>query len=271
MNIYKMRFGLHFIIAALILAIVPGCDNADTEDDVPEVIPPEVFSLPVDLFDQSATAKTGAPKINFTAAALRVWPVSLLMTANLIIPSVATSAALQADPVFQGDVWEWSSSATANGQTIGFVLSADRNGGSTDWSMKINMTDPVTSNELVDFELFSAQTSNNGQSGSWSLFYYLNEQSQNVLDAEYVITSDTEKYITFSIPESAAQNAGDSVRYEENGDERTFLWQQVDQGISHTVTWNHVTKEGSIIATNYNNGEVSCWDADFEDVACAGS
>lgn len=271
MKIYKLKFGLHFIVAALILSIIPGCDNADTEDDVPEVIPPEVFTLPVDLFDQSAAAKTGAPKINFTAAALRVWPVSLLMTANLIIPSVATSAALQADPVFQGDVWEWSSTANANGQSVGFVLSADRNGGSTDWRMRISMTDPVTSDELVDFELFTAQTSNNGQTGSWNLFYYLNGASQNVLDAEYVITSDTEKYITFSIPESAAQNAGDSVRYEENGDERTFIWQQVGQGISHTVTWNHVTKEGSIIATNYNNGELSCWDADFEDVACVGS
>ncbi len=108
-----------------------------------------------------------------------------------------------------------------------------------------------------------------GGQGTFQLFYYLNGTSQHVLDIEYEIDTDTVRSIVFSIPETAAQHAGDSVRYQENGDERLFVWQQVAEALTHTVTWNATTHEGSIQATNYNNGEIACWDSAFEDAVCS--
>ncbi len=261
---------IYFFIAAFLFVAISGCDSTNPEDEAPEVIPSEVFVLPVDLFNQT-TGKSAQPGVNFTAAALRVWPVSILISANLIIPSITTLQALETEPVFQDGAWQWTSSASANGQTVSFTLSGERSGNSTSWSMRVTSTD-LTGNAILDnFELFTAETSQNGDVGSWQLYYLLNDASQNVLNASYTRNSDTEKSITFSVPETASQAAGDSVEYVENGDERTFIWQQVGEAITHTVTWDAVTHEGSISATNFNGGAMGCWDAALEDAACSPS
>ncbi len=265
----KISKRIYLFAAAFLLIAFSGCDSTNSEDEAPDVIPSEVFALPVDLFNQT-TSKNEMPGVNFTAAALRVWPVSLIISANLIIPSITTISALDADPVFQDGSWVWSASASNGAQSVGYSLSATRSGDGTTWSMRITTTDPVSGDALEDFELFSAQTSQNGAVGSWQLFYYLNGASTNVLNAAYT-TGDTEKTITFSIPETAEQSAGDSVVYEENGAERSFVWQQVSESITHDIIWNADTNEGSISATNFNGGTEGCWDETLEDVACAAS
>ena len=270
MKIHVPSNSIFFFIAVFSLIFIAGCDSNAAEDEAPEVIPSEIFTLPVDLFDQTLS-KSAQPGANFTAAALRVWPVSLIITANLVIPSLTTLQALQTEPVFQDGAWQWDSSVTANGQTVQFNLSAVRENGGTEWSMRITSTDLQGNTVLDDFELFTAQTSENGDVGSWQLFYLLNDASQNVLNASYVRDSETEKSIVFSIPETAVLGAGDSVEYEENGDERTFIWQQIAESITHTIIWNAVTLEGSITATNFNGGDEGCWDAALNDVACTSS
>ncbi|MFK7846746.1 MAG: hypothetical protein AB8G77_15705 [Rhodothermales bacterium] len=287
MKTYIVSKGIYFFIAAFTFIAISGCDSTNSDDEAPEVIPSEVFLLPVDLFNQAASqsaaepvaaqpvtesaSQSSMPGVNFTSAALRVWPVSLLISANLIIPSVTTIQALDATPVFEDGAWIWTSAADNNGQTIEFNLSATRNGNATNWSMKISSTGGLQGQELSDFELFTAETSEDGEIGSWQLFYFINGASQNVLNATYANTSATEKAITFSIPESAGQGAGDSVEYRENGDERSFIWEQVAESISHNITWNAMTTVGSISATNFNGGSMGCWDEGLEDVACSPS
>lgn len=270
MKTYIVSKGIYYFLAAFTFVAISGCDSSNSEDEAPDVIPSTVFALPVDLFNQSSS-KSSMPGANFTAAALRVWPVSLLISANMIIPSLTTLQALNATPVFQDGAWVWTSSADNNGQAVAFTLSATRDGNTTNWSMKISSTGGLQGQELNDFELFTAETSENGETGSWQLFYFINEASQNVLNATYTTTSATEKSITFSIPETAAQSAGDSVEYRENGDERSFIWEQVAESISHSVSWHATTTVGSISATNFNGGSMGCWDENLEDVACSPS
>ncbi len=265
----KISNRIYLLLAAFTFITLTGCDSTNTEDEAPDVIPSEVFTLPVDLFNQT-TAKNEMPGVNFTAAALRVWPVSLIISANLIIPSITTISALEADPVFQDGAWVWAASASSGTQTIGYSLSASRSGGETTWSMRITTTDPASGESLEDFELFSAQTSQDGAVGSWQLYYYLDGASANVLNASYT-TGDTEKTITFSIPQSAAQGAGDSVEYRESGTSRSFVWEQVAEAITHDISWDATTSEGSISATNFNSGTMGCWDTSLEDAACSPS
>jgi hypothetical protein len=263
-HIIKRRV-LPFAIAASLL-VVGACDNSDPGDEAPALFLDDTFELGTDFFDPSAQPKTAAG-IHFGAAALRVWPVSLILTANLILPAAVTHAATQVDPVFEDDAWHWSTTTTAYGQqTISLDLSATPSSPGHDWSMIVSFAHGAI--PITDFELFSAHTENNGTEGSWQLFYPDGDESVNVLDAEFNKDSETDKQLTFAIPDDAAQNAGDSVTYTEDGDLRTFRWIQVDAELQTYVEWDHVTQEGSITATNYNSGEKACWDADLEDVVC---
>ncbi len=265
---FTLKFPL--FVLALIGLILAGCDSSDSDDDTPEVIPSEVFTLPVDLFAPGAN-KSAQPGIHFTQAAFRVWPVSAIVAANLIIPSAATAQALDAEPTFEAGTWTWQAETDLNGQPLSFALSAERIDDETVWSMRVTFSDTQNSLELTDFELFTATSSNDGLNGSWQLFYPTTEGSQNVVNADYVISGDDERMVTFSIPSGALSNAGDAVIYSEDEDARTFEWQQISAGNVHVVTWNSVTNEGSITATNYNEGAQGCWDSSLEDTPCTDS
>ncbi len=270
MKTHTLTIGRYLFIVAFSFITLTGCDSNSPEDSPPDLIPGEVFSLPVDLFSQSA-GKAEQPSVNFTAAALRVWPVSLIISANLIIPSLTTLQALNAEPVFQDGVWQWTSSVQSGQQSVQFQLTADRIAGGTNWSMKISATD-FSGQELTDFELFTGHTSNNGETGSWQLFYPLNDLSDNVLNAAYTFESPTQKSIVFSIPETSSLGAGgDSIDYVENGEDRTFIWLQGAENITHTIIWNSMTHVGSITATNFNGGVMGCWDATLDDIDCSPS
>ena len=268
MHTIKSFFRLPIFFSVVLFFTIAGCDSNDSNsDDAPDVIPAEVFTLPVDIFAPGAN-KSEAPGLNFTAAAFRVWPVSIIVSANMVLPSLLTLQALDTEPVFEDGSWLWVSEASNLGQSISFTLSASRDAGDTVWSMSITYNDIENDIQFDNYELFTARTSNNGQSGSWSLFYPLEGMSQNVLNATYSISSDDERQISFSIPPGAFSNSGDSVVYSESGDERTFDWRQVSENIETLVMWNSSTNAGHITATDYNNGTQGCWDTELEDVDC---
>ena len=261
------RFMITCVMAASAVVLF-GCDSqGGNEDDPPELLSAEVFSLQTDLFEESAP-KDPAAKINFAAAALRVWPVSAIIGANLIIPAVVTDAALGDKPEFVDGAWEWATSTLVNGSSIQFSLTARPDGSMLDWSMTISGSDPETDVTYDEFELFTARTTFGEQEGVWDLYYRINGVRTNVLEASFDLGDDA-KSITYSVPLTAAAHAGDSVHYESDGDARVFLWQQVDEGLTHEIRWNSATNEGSIEATNYNGGLVACWDPTFEDAPCS--
>ncbi len=270
----KMKTG-PLLLSLFILAsgsLISGCDSQGDNGDngtPPSLISEDAFALQVDLF-QPGASKQIATKANFTAAVLRVWPVSVIISANLIVPVAVTVAALQDTPEFTDGAWRWETSVPVEDATVEFELSATPSGSNVDWSMKISAENPVLGQVYDAFELYTARTTVGEQLGTWKLYYKVGGVRTNVLDAGFAVTDDDTKSITYSIPVSAAENGGDSVLYETDGDARHFLWQQVDLGRDHDVEWNAVTNEGSITATNYSGGVKSCWDANFDDRACSG-
>ena len=257
-----------FLLIALFTFTFAGCDSNEDEDaSAPDLFPAEAFTMQADLFNQTLAPKQAAG-INFTAAALRVWPVSLALGANLIIPSALTTSALQAEAVSEDGSWVWAASATANGFSTAYSLTGTRRDGGTDWSMRVTVQGGMGGETLDNFELFTGRTTDNGASGSWSLFYPIEGTSTNVLSAEYEIASETEKAITYSIPSTAEDNAGDTIEYAEIDNLRTFDWLQAGASIQHLVTWNASDSTGSITATNFRSGVKSCWDASLSDTPC---
>jgi hypothetical protein len=257
--------------AALVLLVffsLPGCDSNEPEELSPNVLSADVFTLDTGIFNNTTPAKSQAGP-NFVAAAFRVWPVSVVLGAHLILPAAVTNAALQADPVFENGSWIWESTATFNNDGVTFTLEATPRTNGHDWSSRVSYIDVQSQQQIDNHELYTARTQNQGTEGSWSLYYRIEGASVNVLDADFVRNSETDKTLTFSVPLTAAQNPGDSVTYTVNGDLRSFHWVQVDAGIDHMIRWNAVTRAGSITATNYNNGDEACWDGDGNDMACA--
>ncbi len=257
-------FPLALCITLLSFTLV-GCDLTSDDDTPPELIPEAAFTLQTDLFQNDGN-KTET-RAHFTAGALRVWPVSTIISVHLITPVAVTVAALQDDqPEFRNGVWEWSTSTIINGQDVEFTLRGDPEGSRVDWSMFITASNllGVTYDE---FELYTAQTDVSAQTGSWQLFYRLNGTRTNVLNADFAINGDNAKEITYSIP-SAQPHGGTAVTYETDGDDRSFFWDQVTEGFLHDVAWDAATQAGSITATNYNGGEQGCWDENLDDVDC---
>lgn len=262
-------FGRNTLCIALFLFLLAGCDSTSNDEQAPPaMLPAEAFSLQANLFNQEDASKTSVGT-HFTAAALRVWPVSLLIGANLVVPVAVTGAALQADPERDGATWTWTSTARANGEEVTFTLRGTLQGTDVNWSMRITYFDAQAQQQLDDFELYTAQTDISGQTGSWQLYYLINGESRNVLNADFVVPGETEVTITYSVPSSAERSAGDSVRYERDGNAYVFLWQQVEEAMEHDVTWEATTRIGSITASNYNGGQKGCWDEALNNTACS--
>lgn len=274
----RSRLLLAPLVGLAVLALtLTGCDSGglNATDDPPSVPTPEAFELNTDLFSNQNPGSSAATKASeythFTNAAFRVWPVSLLVKANLIIPSAVTAAALQADPVVEEGTWIWDANADTLNQNVSFRLEGTPDGSAVAWSMTVTAPNPEQGEALNSFELYTAETALDGSSGSWSLFYRIDGERTRVLDADFTVTSDTQKEITFSVPETAEDNAGDSVRYVVDDTQRTFEWTQVEDSGNTVVTvmWDAETKAGSIVAPGYNDGEKACWNDAFQNVACS--
>ena len=261
----------HLSISSLLLLsaaiMFAGCDSQSSdENDPPQLMPAEAFSLQTDIFAPS-NGKTQA-KINFASAALRVWPVSVLLQAHLLIPAVVTAAALEAEPELVDGTWIWATTAEVNARLLTFSLTGDPVDDGVDWSLSISTDGPDGGQDFDEFTLLTGYTSPGGLTGSWQLYYPINGQRRNVLNAEYELRSDDDRELTFSIPETADDHAGDWVRYAVDGSMHSFEWHQSTLSIDHLVVWNADTKEGGILASNHNGGAPACWDAQLEDAPC---
>lgn len=283
--IQARRFAMPLLGMALLAVMLAACDSTGPNDttehpedeDPPKVIPPGAFALDVDLFSDSNPDTENTRKAytgeyaHFTNAAVRVWPVSSAIKASLIIPATVTQAATQANPVVDAGTWIWETAVDTTDRAMMLRLTGTPDDASVSWSMTVTNPEAAQGPPLDNFELYTAETALDGSSGAYALYLPFESTRRHVLDANFTAGADSTTEVTFRVPEAAGQYAGHSVRYAVNGSERSFEWTQVHpSGNKATlVTWNADTKEGSIVAPSYNDGEQACWNANLKNVACA--
>ena len=248
-----MRTPLVLVAAALVG--LAGCDSAS--DGSPEVISPAAFTFDAGAFpDESSRTATAAGQ-NFRVAALRVGVVSAIVGANLILPEAATRAATRVEPERNEDgSLVYSTVVDVLGSPTEIRLTGVPRGGDVDWTLT------TAPDGFERFTFYTATTTFNGRSGTWSLFNP--DVDGSVLGAEFEIDETPE--VTFIVPEGR-DNAGTSVLYETDGDVRTFDFVGTD-GTRSLVVWNTQTNAGSIEASDFRGGARVCWDASLQDVAC---
>ncbi|NNE34980.1 MAG: hypothetical protein HKN13_07075, partial [Rhodothermales bacterium] len=126
-----MKRFLSLSLLVVFFVSATGCDNSNTEDDPPAVIAPDLFQIDTSFF--STPASKSNPKLHFANGALRVWPVSLIVSASMILPAAVTGAALQDEPIFTDGAWRWESTASFNANTLTFGLVATPDGNGHNW------------------------------------------------------------------------------------------------------------------------------------------
>lgn len=256
-----------FLASIVTLGItIAGCDSSGIDEtDPPNVVSTDAFG--VETFSQSAGKSAAGPHL--TAAALRYAPVSIVLGLKyLLVPKIVTELATAEEPTLVEGEWVWSAEKETAVGPVSFTLTGRPEGEMIDWSMIISANNAYTGT-MEAFELYAARTTSDGSEGTWELYHKNDDGVRvNVLDASFGIASPVEKQITFSVPETAEEHAGYEVRYERDGNLRTFYWNQPDTGNEHTLTWNPELGVGSIQSTNYKDGEKYCWDSAGEDASC---
>lgn len=258
---------LALLVGLAVLGVgLTGCDSSDpARDDAPRVIDPAAFQTDIESFGTASTSnlesKAGS---NFTRSALTVGLVSVVIEANLVIPQAMTAAALNEDPMVDDGTWIWESTTTYTGadgteKTATFRLEGTPDGESVDWEMYVSSTEGPNGNALENFVLYTATTAFDGSNGTWELFYPVEGQRVNVLDAEFTADSESSKSVTFSVPAGIGEGGGDAVRYTTQDVQRSFAYNRNEPAENIVIEWNAETKAGSIQATDYNNGQRACW------------
>lgn len=267
--IVTRRIPIILVLVVLLAGIWSGCDSQtdDSVNDAPKELSSEIFALETSLFSPIG-GKSAESGVNFFSAAIRVWPVSLILGANIVVPAAITQAALQVEPTFSAGVWTWSRTTLVDDHSFQFDLTGEPNGSSVDWSMIISASNPYLGQDYNAFELFRGTTSADGSSASWQLYYKVEGERTNVLNGSFNRSDDDSWQLTFQIPLSAPEHGGDSVSYNVDGLTRRFTWIQVGEGLVHNIVWNSFTKEGSIEADNFLSGTRACWDSYLDDTPC---
>jgi hypothetical protein len=248
-----------------------GCDTAgpDPARNPPAVVARAAFDLSDAAFPQAANLQGGVGP-TFTNAALRVGVVSLAVGFHLLVPTVATSAAAQAEPFVESGTWIWENTVPINDTDVTFRLEGTPEGQRVDWRMIISTDEELAGARYDGFVLYTGTTSLDGREGDWRLYYEIDGARTHVLSADFRATSDADRTLTFSIPETNPNEEarGSTVTYTRDGDAREFDWHQEPEAFDHLVEWSASSHAGALTATNYNGGARACWDASLQDVPC---
>lgn len=264
------------VVAVLGLTLT-ACDSGGGSNNNPNDVAPTLISSAAFDYDGDSFASTFAPPgedevssfqgTNHTRAFATVFLVNTAVGIHLILPSALTSSAGQDTPHVENGTWIWENTTTILGRVIDMRLEGTAEGSSVDWRMYMS-ADNWGGQAYDDFLLYTATTQIGGQSGSWSLYYDIEDQGRTrVLDADYERSGSLHQLV-FSIPETNPNEEarGDSVTYEADGSDR-FFDHDVSGG-NRVIEWDAVTKAGSITAFDYNGGEQACWDSNLDNVAC---
>lgn len=119
------------------------------------------------------------------------------------------------------------------------------------------------------FVLYTAQTSVDGTEGHWRLYDIVSDERANVLNGQFKIEKANKMELTLTIPATAPEHGGDSIVYARDEVQRRLRWVRADAGHTHRVRWNAQSHEGSITASNYNEGRAACWGTQLDNIDCA--
>lgn len=254
------------VLAVSLAAFATGCAD-DTLPQQPE-IPPSA-SMTADLTGLEAApvaAKQASPTAestfaHFANAWVRVKVVQLYAAGVVAIPALVMGAALGQEPTSDGDQWVWDVSAGAASASLRFsgnVVSG--------WDVDLL----VTNAEVTDYLWVEGSSNTAATEGAWVLHDAKEPAGEDkVLDISWSYTSETDHSLTYRNVNQSSADVNDEVEYSLDGTTATVVLRDAtDSSLVATARWSTETGAGSIQVPNYNNGELACWGANFQNADC---
>jgi hypothetical protein len=271
-----------FMMAAMVMATIPGCgDDGDggtgTQATPPEL--PPLWTFKVDFSDfvqggQYGPIKGADPfdplssKHNWLWASTNVFVWHTMISVALLVPVLSFVEALGHEPVRQPDgTWVWDYNVGA-GQTMLLVeLHGRVEGEEVTWEVYLSLED-----QYEDFMWYSGQCDLEGTEGTWTL-KQSPEEPEDMLLIEWERDPDTETgNVKYSNVIPGDPENGAYVYYEisEGGTYDAYLDVYHKQDEWHTyIEWHRTNKVGRIKDSDHFGDDLwHCWDGNFDDVAC---
>jgi hypothetical protein len=266
---------IKFLKPAAYLLLLFGVMYAVTscEKDEPEVMKlPPAESLVIDwsMFpsnDKKSLDEAGFVYGNylFSLGTVVVW--NTVVAANMAIPAIAYTAALDHTPVYLGDdTWEWSYSVSYNQRTIAARLTGARIDNET-YSVEMVLSE---SGGFSEFKWFDGVVRYDRTAANWTL-RHSPDNPVDYLDIAYEKDFETEEAnIRYTVidPQNELYNG-----YVEFGIDPAYdldAHYTVSRGDSATnIEWSTSNNMGRVKA-QHHFGDMNwhCWDTQLQDVEC---
>lgn len=249
------------------LAAATLVTGACAQEDPPKL--PNVSSMSANLEAPNsapAPAKNADPAAlgdyqNFANAYVRVRIVQTAAVAAVIVPAAVMGIALTQEPTKEGDTWHWS--VSAGGATADLYVSLGLIDG---WDIEMF----VTNDEVTDFLWIEGDFATDLSSGTWvGHSADLPAASDEVLEINWTHVSETEHSLSYTNVNSEHEGFEDVMSFSISGTEATLVFEDASEPTqTANISWDLVSKAGSIEVPLFNDGNAACWDSVFVNSDC---
>ena len=265
-----------FTILFAVSLLLVSCSDSTTgtgEQQPPQLPPASSMQADFSTFDSAnpkpVSADQTSAMTNFYTAVSATTLAKAIIELNVAIPKAIFSKAENIKPELNSEgQWEWTYSASTNGQSFKARLAGSVSANDTvDWKMYITID--TLDYKADNFMFFEGTTTLDGKEGTW-IYYDLNKPDQQVKVSkmDWTIDSETSKTLTLEVLSNRNDNRGDTITYTLDGSVKTVTFLDTSKDETTEIQWNDETKAGYVISPNYNGGVKSCRDQNFQDTAC---
>ncbi len=261
----------------------PPVVHEEQPPPVPPMLPAEIFSLDLSLFDRdpnklSASGSASPASANFTnflSAAFRAGAVTVVNTTILTPPAIFTAALAEADaefitpdigaPFFQ---WEMENSELGTLHELRLTAQYNNDDVSVDWALYISGFVDDMGQPTQDFLFLTAKTGLTSAEGDFELFYPIAGSSQKMMEGTYTIDLENDlASVGFAIPDDVNIIGGLATTATTDSTLK-ILDIETATGAKSVIQWDEASEIGSLTADDYNNGQRACWDTTLRNVDC---
>jgi len=261
------------LLLGIFLFMLAGCSDSPTsnkQDDKPAFPDFDLIQMDVSYFLQRQPFKIdGNNTLNDNAySEAYTYAVN---AANLLNAYGATGFAYfglaeLAQPQFADNMWNWTYSYQTPGVFTEMKLTSKPANGGYDWNLFLTVD--ITGGESINNQkIIQGFTSNDGNSGNWSLFPAYQGGTTPILEFSWNIKNESEMDMMFKIFAEGSNSLVPifEVNYQSNTPDYMINYINRESSWEKDIYWNTTSLTGYIV----EDGIKSCWNQNLETVDCS--
>lgn len=266
-----------FLSLGVMIIFLLSLTTCEKEPTRPEPVAPDlppVQSLQVDLSffkttSNSTLTKTTLSKNNFTAAVLRVSVINLTVFAAAIVPRAVLLAALsQPGELKEDGKWHWIFNTEHGWNTFSVDLAGWTDTPNAEAVWEVYISSHTHTPDLNKFLWFHGRSKAGNKEGWWIFHDDKSPDSlTEMVKIEWEISDDNDKELTFTNVNVTSSEYGDYLKYGVEVTDRFLIFYDASASQTNTIYWNAETRAGYIEWLDYNSGQKSYWDENFNDIS----